>query len=64
MNLPSDLDCTFLAVIVGSPAHGYEISRGFSSRDPEILKIGEGQLYPALKKLEESGWVQAEWVSD
>lgn len=42
--------------------HGYGISLAIHDLSAEILKVEEGSLYPALHRMEELGWISAEWV--
>ena len=41
--------------------HGYAIARRVQQLSKEVLKVEEGSLYPALHRIEERGWVEAEW---
>ncbi len=61
MAFRSDLDSMILAVLRQGPAHGYEIAIRIRMTSGEILSAGEGQIYPALHKLEADGCVQSEW---
>ena len=45
----------------GSSGIGYGIAKAIRETSDGVLKLGEGQLYPALHALEEAGWVTAEW---
>jgi transcriptional regulator len=45
----------------GGPQHGYAITLKIEQLSDDILSVEEGSLYPALHRLEESGWIQAEW---
>ncbi len=44
------------------PLHGYAITRQIEAISGERLRPEEGSLYPALHRLEEAGWVSAQWV--
>src|SRR5687768_7231775 len=59
--LQGTLDLLILKTLSWGPAHGYAISRWVQQLTGEMLTIGEGSLYPALHRLEERGWVSAEW---
>jgi PadR family transcriptional regulator, regulatory protein PadR len=59
--LQGTLDLLILKTLSWGPAHGYAISRWIQQLTGEVLAIGEGSLYPALHRLEERGWVVAEW---
>jgi transcriptional regulator len=41
--------------------HGYAITSHIQSVSNELLRVEEGSLYPALHRMEEDGWVRAEW---
>jgi transcriptional regulator len=43
------------------PQHGYAITLKIEELSGDVLSVEEGSLYPALHRLEESGWIQAEW---
>jgi PadR family transcriptional regulator, regulatory protein PadR len=44
------------------PLHGYGIANAIEELSDEALRIDEGSLYPALHRMEESGWISAEWT--
>jgi len=45
--------------------HGWAIGQRIHQMSGQVLQVGQGSLYPALHKLEEQGWIEAEWkVSD
>src|ERR1044072_7210873 len=48
------------ALLVGT-SHGYGIARWVESATDDVLRIEEGSLYPALRRLEDRGWVKSEW---
>ena len=62
MAFKSDLDALILGVLQAEALHGYEIAKRIRLRSERSLKIGEGQLYPALHRLEQDGRITAEWV--
>jgi PadR family transcriptional regulator, regulatory protein PadR len=43
------------------PLHGYGITTRIETMS-DVLRVEEGSLYPALHRMEEAGWVKAEWV--
>jgi PadR family transcriptional regulator, regulatory protein PadR len=45
-----------------SPLHGYGIASAIQELSEEALRVEEGSLYPALHRMEEAGWISAEWV--
>jgi len=66
MSRPTDLvqgtlDLLLLKILALQPLHGWAISRRLRSISNDVLQVSEGSLYPALHKLEQEGWIQAEW---
>jgi len=59
--LKGTLDVLILKTVSWGPAHGYAISRWIRESSADDLVIEEGALYPALHRLEERGWLDAEW---
>lgn len=59
--LKGTFDVLILKTLSWGPAHGYAISRWISQTSADDLKIEEGALYPALRRLEERGWIESEW---
>lgn len=57
----TDTKALVLAVLAEHPMHGYGISKAIREASSEVLKLGEGQLYPILRDLEENGWIVGEW---
>jgi PadR family transcriptional regulator, regulatory protein PadR len=43
------------------PMHGYAITSHIQRASAELLRVEEGSLYPALHRMEQDGWVKAEW---
>ena len=62
MAFRSDLETLILASLKSGSAHGYEICQRLNALDPELLSVGEGRLYPALRKLETDNCIAGEWV--
>jgi transcriptional regulator len=59
------LDLLILKIVALEPAHGWAIAQRIRQMSGEVLQVGQGALYPALHKLEQNGWISAEWaVSD
>src|SRR5882757_7753087 len=59
----TQLDLLVLTVLGRrGPLHGYGIANAIQELSEEALRIEEGSLYPALHRMEESGWISAEWV--
>jgi PadR family transcriptional regulator PadR len=55
------LDLLLLKILALEPLHGWAISLRLRSMSGEVLQVSEGSLYPALHKLEQEGWITAEW---
>ena len=68
MGKPSDLlqgtlDLLILKTISLEPKHGWAIAKRIEQVSNDALQITQGALYPALHRLEQQGWVRAEWRS-
>ena len=66
MSKPSDLvqgtlDLLILKILALEPLHGWAISQRLKQVSSEVLQVSDGSLYPALHKLEQEGWITAEW---
>lgn len=66
MPKPSDLlqgtlDLLILTMISREPLHGWGISKRMQLLSGDVLSVGQGSLYPALHRLEQQGWISAEW---
>lgn len=59
--LQGTLDLLILKTLSWGPAHGYAVARWIEALTGEVLRVGEGSLYPALHRLEERGWVESSW---
>jgi len=59
--LQGTLDLLILRALGSGPAHGWAIAERLKLVSRDVLQVGQGSLYPALHRLEESGWVKAEW---
>jgi len=59
--LPGTLDLLVLKTLAWGPAHGLGVLRAIEHVTHGELLIEEGALYPALHRLEERGWLEAEW---
>jgi PadR family transcriptional regulator PadR len=55
------LDMLVLRTLVRGALHGYGIAKAIRSTSSEALDIEFGSLYPALKRLELKGWIDAKW---
>ena len=66
MSKPNDLvqgtlDLLLLKILALEPLHGWAISLRLKAISGEVLQVTDGSLYPALHKLEQEGWITAEW---
>lgn len=66
MTKPNDLvlgtlDLLLLKILALEPLHGWAIGLRLRAISNGVLQVSEGSLYPALHKLEQEGWVTAEW---
>jgi len=59
--LQGTLDLLILKAVSWGPSHGYGVARWIEQATDDILRIEEGSLYPALHRLENRGWIAAEW---
>lgn len=59
--LQGTLDMLILKVAALGPIHGYALSKRIRQISQDVLQIQQGSLYPALHRLEERKWLQAEW---
>ena len=59
--LQGTLDLLILRTLVTGPMHGWAISQRIQQISDEVLRVNQGSLYPALHRLEASGWIDAEW---
>jgi transcriptional regulator len=55
------LDLLILKILALEPLNGWAISQRLKQASGEILQVSDGSLYPALHKLEQEGWIAAEW---
>jgi len=66
MSKPTDLvqgtlDLLILKTIILEPAHGWAIAQRIRQISKDVLQVNQGALYPALHRLEQQGWIEAEW---
>ena len=59
--LQGTLDLLILRTLVFGPQHGQGIARSIQQTSRDELLVDHGALYPALQRLEEQGWISAEW---
>lgn len=55
------LDMLLLRILSLEPAHGYGVARRLEQVSNQALQVNQGSLYPALHRLEQKGWLTAEW---
>jgi PadR family transcriptional regulator, regulatory protein PadR len=55
------LDLLLLKILALEPLHGWAISQRLKQVSSDVLQVSDGSLYPALHKLEQEGWITAEW---
>src|SRR5579862_5834924 len=55
------LDLLILKTISLEPKHGWAIAKRIQQVSREALQVQQGSLYPALHRLEQQGWIEAEW---
>ena len=66
MSKPTDLvqgtlDLLILKILALEPFHGWAIGQRLKQVSGDVLQVSDGSLYPALHKLEQEGWITAEW---
>jgi PadR family transcriptional regulator PadR len=66
MTKPTDLvqgtlDLLIMKTIALEPAHGWAIAQRIRQVSNNVLQVNQGALYPALHRLEQQAWIQAEW---
>ena len=66
MSKPTDLvqgtlSLLILKIVALQPMHGWAIAQRIKQMSSDVLQVGQSALYPALHKLEQQGWIEAEW---
>ncbi len=62
--LQGSLDLLVLKILSRRPRlHGYAIMTAIQNISDEVLRVEEGSIYPALHRMEEAGWIRAEWIT-
>ena len=66
MSKPSDLvqgtlDLLILKILALEPLNGWAVGQRLKQVSGDVLQVSDGSLYPALHKLEQEGWIKAEW---
>ena len=63
-SLQGSLDLLVLKILSRRPQlHGYAIMTAIKDWSGEVLRAEEGSLYPALHRMEEAGWIRAQWIT-
>ena len=67
MSKPTDLvqgtlDLLILKTLLLEPMHGWAIAQRIKQLSDDVLQVQQGSLYPALHRLEQQAWIQAEWA--
>jgi transcriptional regulator len=62
--LQGSMDLLVLKILSRRPKlHGYAIMSAIREHSGDMLRVDQGSLYPALHRMEEAGWITAEWIS-
>ncbi len=56
------LGLLILRILALEPMHGWALAQRLKQMSENVLQVGPGSLYPALHKLEQEGWITAEWL--
>jgi transcriptional regulator len=59
--LQGTLDLLILRVLQHESTHGWGIAQRIQQISRDVLQVNQGSLYPALRRLEERGWIDAQW---
>jgi PadR family transcriptional regulator PadR len=63
-SLQGSIDLLVLKILSRRPGlHGYALMTAIHDISREVLSVEEGSLYPALHRMEEAGWIRAEWMT-
>jgi len=63
-SLQGTLDLLVLKILSRRPGlHGYAMMSAIKDCSGDVLRADEGSLYPALHRMEEAGWLRAEWIA-
>ena len=66
MSKPTDLvqgtlDLLLMKILALEPMHAWAVGQRLKQVSGDVLQVSDGSLYPALHKLEQQGWITAEW---
>ena len=59
--LQGALDLLALKTLQPGPTHGWDIAQRIQQVSPNVFRVDQGSLYPALRRLEAQGWIASEW---
>src|SRR5947208_10266615 len=59
--LPGTLDMLIMRTLIVGPAHGQTIAHAIEKRSEDVLQVEHGSLYPAVRRLENRGWIASFW---
>ena len=59
--LQGTLDVLILKTLAAGAMHGWGIAQRIQQLSQDVLRVNQGSLYPALHRLEDEGWIAAEW---
>jgi PadR family transcriptional regulator, regulatory protein PadR len=59
--LQGTLDLLILKTLALEPIHGYGVAQRIQQISEDVFRVNQGSLYPALRRLERKGWIEAEW---
>ncbi|GGJ96131.1 PadR family transcriptional regulator [Lentibacillus kapialis] len=59
--MKGSIDILLLNLLNGSDMYGYEMVRVLKEQSDQLYNMGEGTLYPALKRMEKKGWIHSYW---
>lgn len=62
-HLQGALELLVLKTLSHAPNHGFGITLHVQTVSDGLLRVEEGSLYPALHRMEEAGWIRAEWIT-
>ena len=63
-SLQGSLDLLVLKILARRPRlHGYAIMSAIQNTSGDVLRVEEGSRYPALHRMEETGWIRAAWIT-
>ena len=60
--LQGTLDLIVLKSLSWGPMHGFGLARWIQATTDDVLQVEEGSLYPALYRMEDRGWITAQWA--